>query len=128
MGCVLRRDLGSQALGQSFTPGSEISPAGCARVAEALQGSSVTLQSAGAEGGNTQPLGTVPQPREVTVTAGGTSRAGGHPSLGLGSCKNFSISPTEIGFPLSQFTDNPLHSPLTPTPRPEVTDLLKVTY
>ena len=79
-------------------------------VAKALQGSSVALQSAGAEGGNNQPLGTVPQPQEVTVTPGGIGQAGGHPSLGLGSsasCKNFSVNPMEIDFPLSQFAAAP---------------------
>lgn len=42
-----------------------------------------------------QPLGTGPQPQEVTVTPGGISRAGGDPSLGLGSfysCESSSVN------------------------------------
>lgn len=42
-----------------------------------------------------QPLGTGPQPQEVTVTPGGTSRAGGDPSLGLcsfSSCESSSVN------------------------------------
>lgn len=83
----------------------------------------------GAEGGKNHPLGTVPQPQEVPATPAETSQAGGHRSLGLGSCKSFSVNPVEIGFPFSLFTatPTPLHSPLTPISSPEMTGMLKVT-
>lgn len=116
-GCVLCRGLRSQASDQSYAPGPEISAVGVQEVAKALQGSSVALQSTSAERGNNQPLGTVPQPQEVTVTPGGTSQAGGHPSLGLGSSassKNFSVNPMEFDFPLSWFAAAP-HPPLQPS-------------
>lgn len=61
----------------------------------------------GAEEGKNHPLGTVPQPQEAPGTTGETSQAGGHRSLGLGSCKSFSVNPVEIEFPLSLFTATP---------------------
>lgn len=127
-GCVLWRGLRSRASAQSFTPGSKISDIpvwGWPKPSRAP-----AWLCKGAEGGKSHPLGTVPQPQEVTVTPGGTKKAGGHPSLELGSCKSFSVNPVEIEFPLSRFaaTPTPLRSPLTPTSSPKMTDLLKVTY
>lgn len=109
-GCVLRRGPRSQASGQSFAPGSEISAIAAQGMAKALQGSSVALQNAGVEGGSSQPLWAALQPQEVTVTPGGTSQPGGHPSWGMGSspsCENFSVNPMETDFPLSRLAVAP---------------------